>query len=902
MDKRSYLATFLIGIIALGIGVTIGYFGINKQQTHAILKYDRLTRQADQQNYQTFIDSIQAANIETNLKDLTSRPHLAGLPEDLESAQVIEQRWITDGLKVTKPKYNVLLSYPDDNNPNRVTLTNSDGTVIFQTAGVEHVYDTTQPKTVNPFIAYTPNGTVSSLLIIVAVVATALALGLGIIIGHFAVPKTSWKYDRLTKPADQRNYQIFINSIQATNIETNLKDLTSRPHLAGLPEDLESAEVIEQRWKTDGLQVTKPKYNVLLSYPDNSNPNRVTLTNSDGTVIFQTSGVEPVYDTTQPKTVNPFLAYTPNGTVSSTKLYYANYGELEDLQKLASIVGNVSLQGSIIIMRYGRIFRGDKVMHAQYFGAIGAILYNDPADYAPFGTTPDQVYDQKWYMPPSGVQRGATFPSNGDPLTPIYPSTDYMYRMREESLRFLPKIPAQPIGYGEAQIILQHMQGNEVPVEWRGTLSNVVYRYGGELLNASTIEVKTYNRLERKDTYNVIGIMKGEIEPGTVSSILDTNKIEKFLILLDRYVVIGNHRDAWSLGSLDPTSGTATLLEITRVLGEMHKNGFRPRRSLMFCSWGAEEYGLIGSVEYVEEYVKVLGARIVSYLNLDVAVDGFYKVDVKASPMLFDAIVEAGKMVPSAYDPAGQTVYGKWMQVDRNNVTNEPRIRHGLGSGSDYFAFDQLAGSSNYDATYRFNPADHKNLRSYPLYHTSYEVFSMMKTFVDPDFLAHRTMGQFTGVLALILSESPVLPLNISRYTSALIETMNSLKVTNPIDLDPLRNAINDFGKTAQDFAARSKLMDTENPYEIRIYNDQLLQFERAFLNPLGQGSDYTEMKHIIYAPPKSNQYASSGFPAVSDAIISGSKTEIEYQIAIATYFVRGALSTLKEFDKFIAV
>ncbi|CAF3577525.1 unnamed protein product [Rotaria sordida] len=458
-----------------------------------------------------------------------------------------------------------------------------------------------------------------------------------------------------------------------------------------------------------------------------------------------------------------------------------------------------------------------------------------------------------------------------------------MYRVREDSVRFLPKIPAQPIGYGEAQVILQYLQGSEVPVEWRGTLSNVTYRYGGELRNASTIEVKTYNQLERKDTYNVVGIMKGEIEP-------------------DRYVVIGNHRDAWSLGSLDPTSGTATLLEITRALGEMYKNGFRPRRSLMFCSWGAEEYGLIGSVEYVEEYVKVLGARIVSYLNLDVAVDGFYKVDVKASPMLFDAIVEAGKMVPSAYDPAEQTVYEQWMKVDRNNVTNEPKIRHGLGSGSDYFAFDQLAGSSNFDATYRFNPADHKNLGSYPLYHTSYEVFSMMKKFVDPDFLAHRTMGQFTGVLALILSESPILPLNVSRYTSALTETMNSLKIVNPTDLDPLRNAIDDFSKTAEDFVARSKLMDIKNPYEIRTYNDQLLQLERAFLNPLGQGSDYTEMKHIIYAPPKSNQYASSGFPAISDAIISDIKTEIEYQIAIATYFVRGALSTLKEFDKFIAV
>ncbi|CAF4982016.1 unnamed protein product [Rotaria sp. Silwood1] len=367
----------------------------------------------------------------------------------------------------------------------------------------------------------------SKFLVIGVVVVTALALGLGIIIGHFAITKpthnTSWKHDRLTKSADQRNYQTFIDSIQATNIEINLKDLTSRPHLAGLPEDLESAQVIEQRWITDGLKVTKPKYNVLLSYPDDNNPNRVTLTNSDGTVIFQTAGVEHVYDTTQPKTVNPFIAYTPNGTVSSSKLYYANYGQLEDLQKLASIVGNASLQSSIIIMRYGRIYRGDKVMHAQYFGAIGAILYNDPADYAPFGTTSDQVYDQKWFMPPSGTQRGSSYTSFGDPLTPIYPSTDYMYRVREDSVIFLPKIPAQPIGYGEAQIILQYMQGNEVPVEWRGTLSNVIYRYGGELREASTIEVKIYNRLERKDTYNVIGIMKGEIEP-------------------DRYIALGNHR------------------------------------------------------------------------------------------------------------------------------------------------------------------------------------------------------------------------------------------------------------------------------------------------------------------------------------------------------------------------
>ncbi|CAF1229294.1 unnamed protein product [Rotaria sordida] len=669
-----------------------------------------------------------------------------------------------------------------------------------------------------------------------------IALGVGIVIGYFVIKKQqtpdTWKYDRLTRQADKKNYQTFIDSVQAANIEANLKDLTSRPHLAGLPEDLESAEVVAERWKNDGLLVIKPKYNVLLSYPDDNNLNRVTLTSDDGSIIIQTNGTEKVYDSTQPKTVNPFLAHTPNGTVNSTKLFYGNYGALEDLQKLASVVGNASLQGSIIIMRYGSIFRGDKIMHAQYFGAIGAILYNDPADYAPFGTTADQVYDQKWYMPPSGAQRGSALSLDGDPLTPIYPSTDYMYRLKEENVKYLPRIPAQPIAYAEAQIILQYLGGNEVPVEWRGALQNVTYCYGGELYNGSTIEVKTYNRLQRKDTYDVIGIMEGDIEP-------------------DRYIVMGNHRDAWSLGAIDPTSGTATMLEITRVLGEMYKNGFRPRRSLMFCSWGAEEYGLIGSMEYVQ--------------------------------------------VPSAYDAPGQTVYDKWMRVNRNNITDEPKLTYDRGSGSDYFSFDQLVGSSNMDARYTYNSAEQRNIASHPLYHTSYEVFSMMKKFVDPDFTAHRTMGQFIGVLVLLLSETPVLQFNVTRYTTALMQAMNNLKPNDPTVLDPLRNAINDFGKTAEDFVARSKLMDRENPYEIRFYNDQLLQLERSFLNPLGQGGDYTDFKHIVFAPSKDNQYAASGFPTISDAIFNNNQTEIEYQVAIATYFVRGALSILKDFNNFFS-
>ncbi|CAF3610983.1 unnamed protein product [Rotaria sp. Silwood1] len=684
------------------------------------------------------------------------------------------------------------------------------------------------------------------LIVGITTLVTIISIGVGILIGHFAIAKsqtnTSWKHNYITQQANPEHYKKFIDSIKATNIEANLKDLASHPHMAGLAEDLESAQTMEEQWKRDGLQVTKTKYNVLLSYPDDNKPNRITLTNANGVLIMQTTGIEKSYDPKQPKTVNPFLAYTPNGTVSSSKLFYANYGRLGDLHKLASIVGNESLQGSIIIMRYGGIYRGNKVMHAQYFGAVGAILYNDPANSAPFGTSPDQVYDKTWYMPPTGAQRGSSRISKGDPLTPIYPSTDYMYRVKEENVKFLPKIPAQPISYSEAQLIFQYMQGSEVISDWRGALSNVTYRYGGELVYST---------------------------------------------------------DAWSLGAVDSISGTATLLEITRVIGQMYKDGFRPRRSLMFCSWSAEEYGLIGSVEYVQEYVKVLGARVVSYLNIDAPVRGNYTIHVGASPILFDIIVEASKMVSSAYDPPDQTIYDKWMKSHWNNVTHEPKIRYGLGSSSDFYAFNQLAGSSNFDAVYQFNPTDHGNIDMYPLYHTSYETFSMVKNFIDPDFIAHRTMAQFIGVLGLILCETNIVPFNVMRYTMVFKQLLKKTQQNNT-DFSILQNAIDDFEKAAKDFVTRSKSLNIKNPYEIRAYNDQLLQLERAFLNPLGQGLDYPDYKHIIFAPAKTDQYSASGFPTINDALVGDNQIEMNQEIAIVVYFIRGALSILKQFDKFM--
>ncbi|CAF1046308.1 unnamed protein product [Didymodactylos carnosus] len=605
--------------------------------------------------------------------------------------------------------------------------------------------------------------------------------------------------------------------------------------MAGTPDDLRSANVIFDRWKNDGLTVFKPSYNVLLSYPNNETVNRVIVRNG-ATILVETEGKEKIYDPQLPPTVNPFLAYTPNGTFTSSNLYYANYGRLEDFENLIAKVSLTALQNSTVICRYGKIFRGDKVMHAQQFGAKAAILYNDPQDYAPFGTTQDVTYNNTWFLPDSGAQRGSSYTSNGDPLTPIYPSKDYMFHLNED-IDTLPKIPAQPISYTEARDIMQYMTGEDVPDEWKGAMT-VPYKYGGPLNNSNTITVTSYNKREPRDTYNVIGIMEGEIEPG-----------------------------------------------------------FKPRRSLMFCSWGAEEYGLIGSVEWVQEYVKVLSARIVSYLNLDVAVEGNWTVDVKSSPLLYNVIVDAAKTVPSAYD-GSKTVHDKWMEVHNN----EPKIEYGLGSGSDFLAFDQLAGSSNFDTSYGFDPKSHGNLGSYPLYHTSYEVFSMVEKFVDPEFKAHQTMGQFTGALALRLSESALIPFSVEHYTKALNIALADLEKEKPLNtnLTSLKISIDEYGAAAVDFVEKAKDIDKNNPYAIRVYNDQLLQLERAFINPHGLASDTPDFKHIIYAPSKGNQYAASGFPSITGAFATGDSEEIKKQISIATYFIKGATSVLKQPFNFI--
>jgi N-acetylated-alpha-linked acidic dipeptidase len=275
----------------------------------------------------------------------------------------------------------------------------------------------------------------------------------------------------------------------------------------------------------------------------------------------------------------------------------------------------------------------------------------DPADYA---QDPDhKVFPETWWLPGSGTQRGTTLEGDSDPLTPNYPSTATAYRIPEASSPMLPQIPVHPIGYNDAYYFLKDMAGPAVPDGWQGGL-NFTYHVGPGYISSSwkiRLRVTTHNR--RANISDVFGLIKGSVEP-------------------DRYVLLGNHRDAWVFGGVDPTSATALMVELSRVTMELIAEGWKPRRSIVFCSWDAEEYGLIGSFEWVEEFVKLLGSRAVAYLNVDYVLDSNMSMIAAAMPTMNDVVFQAAKAVKSPHNPE-RTVYDDWLETfPGTDINNKP--------------------------------------------------------------------------------------------------------------------------------------------------------------------------------------------------------------------------------------
>ncbi|CAF0790038.1 unnamed protein product [Didymodactylos carnosus] len=641
----------------------------------------------------------------------------------------------------------------------------------------------------------------------------------GILIGRFAIPRHSLAQQQQSNSLNNKVVnddavlniknltKKFLDLVDTNEIMKNLQQLSQRTHLAGTSDDSEEALSIAQQWKDYGLDVTIHPYQVLLSYPDSTVPNRVSVLDTNGRIIYQTNGSESTYaeDGNLPfdRIVKPFLAYTPDGIVQSRKLFYLNYCTLTDFKTFETVANIAELIGNIIICRFGRIYRGNKVsywliMLAQKHGVIGVILYNDPADFASSGISPDKTYPNSYFLPDMGMQRGSTLSGSGDPLTKNYPSTDYMYRNPITNNTYLPKIVAQQIGYREARELFLLMTGGKVNSSWTGALSNVDYVYGGVVKNSLTIQISTYNKLQTRTVNNVIGTITGNIEP-------------------DRYIVIGSHFDSWTLGSIDNDGSMAVLLELSRVFQLLIKSGWKPRRSVIFCAWAAEEYGIVGSMEWVEEIF--IGLLIGGYVLL-----------MEMSPLLYDVVVETAKNVKSAY--GNETIYQEWVQIAGSANNIQQFFTMGLGATSDFNGFNQIVGSSNLAMSYAHDKDYAKNIASYPLYHTQYETFRLVKNFIDQTFEAHQSVARMYGLLAII---------------------------------------------------------------NTRMASDQLLQLERAFINPLGNDLENPDLKHTVFAPSRNNRYNAAGFPTITDAIDDNDISNTQRQIAYVTYFIRSAITVLQQ-------
>uniref|UniRef100_A0A7N5KN34 N-acetylated-alpha-linked acidic dipeptidase 2 n=1 Tax=Ailuropoda melanoleuca TaxID=9646 RepID=A0A7N5KN34_AILME len=579
-------------------------------------------------------------------------------------------------------------------------------------------------------------------------------------------------------------------------------------------------------------------------------------------LIFNTSYLEPPPDGYENVTgiVPPYNAFSAQGTPEGD-LIYVNYARTEDFFKLEREM-NINCSGKIVIARYGKIFRGNKVKNAMLAGAIGIILYSDPADYFAPAVQP---YPKGWNLPGTAAQRGNVLNLNGagDPLTPGYPAKEYTFRLDVKEGVGIPKIPVHPIGYNDAEILLRKVR----------------------------MHVHNINRITR--IYNVIGTIRGSVEP-------------------DRYVILGGHRDSWVFGGIDPTSGAAVLQEVAQSFGKLRSGGWRPRRTIIFASWDAEEFGLLGSTEWAEENVKILQERSVAYINSDSSIEGNYTLRVDCTPLLYQLVYKLTKEISSPDDGfESKSLYESWLEKDPSfeNI-NFPRINK-LGSGSDFEAYFQRLGIASGRARYTKNRKT-DTYSSYPLYHTIYETFELVENFYDPTFKKQLSVAQLRGALVYELADSEIIPFNIEDYAKALKNYATSIYNLSKkhdqqlrdhgVSFDSLFSAVKNFSDAASDFHRRLTQVDLNNPIAVRIMNDQLMLLERAFIDPLGlPGRRF--YRHIIFAPSSHNKYAGESFPGIYDALFDvenkedsrSAWREVKKHLSIAAFTIQAAAGTLTE-------
>ncbi len=650
-----------------------------------------------------------------------------------------------------------------------------------------------------------------------------------------------------------------------------MKRLSAEPHHLGSAYDKQNAEFIRDKFRSWGFDAKLEEFDVLFPTPTERALEMIAPT------VYKAALKEPVLsedpDSSDANQLPIYNAYSADGDVTG-ELVYVNYGVPADYERLEKM--GVDVRGKIVIARYGASWRGIKPKVAYEHGAIGCIIYSDPRDDGYFQ---GDVYPKGPYRPDHGAQRGSVMDMPihpGDPLTPGWGAVKNARRIKREESNVILKIPVLPISYGDALPLLKSLGGPVAPEPWRGALP-ITYHVGP---GAARVRLKLKFDWSLKTLYNVIARINGSQYP-------------------DEWIVYGNHHDAWVNGAEDPTSGMVTVMEAGRAMGEMVKQGWRPKRTIILCAWDGEEQGLLGSTEWVETHAEELKQKAVVYLNSDSTGKGW--MNAGGSHTLEAFVNEVSKAIPQP--GANKSLWEALRDRRLEQASNEAEKRAireradqpigALGSGSDYTPFIQHLGIASLNTGMGGEGGG-------GIYHSVYDTFAWYTRFSDGTFEYGRALAQFNSSIVARLADADVLPFGftnfaetVGRYADEVERLSRQSSPPQPIDFAELRSAVQSLGESARRYEealAKAQTSGFAQVKDFRSLNRALYTSERKMTSEEGLPRR-PWFKHQIYAPGFYTGYGVKTLPGIREAIEQKQWSEVGQQMKKVVDTLRGLAS-----------
>lgn len=684
----------------------------------------------------------------------------------------------------------------------------------------------------------------------------------------------------------------FQDTVVAGNIRESMRRLSARPHNVGSAYDKDNAEWILARFKEWGFDAHIENFDVLFPTPKERIVELVAPTKFRAKLQEPAVSVDPTSNQT-PEQLPTYNAYSADGDVTAP-LVYVNYGNREDYEELDRM--GISVKGAIVITRYGSGWRGIKPKVAAEHGAVGCLIYSDPRGDGFFH---GDDYPTGGWRPRDGVQRGSVMDTDypGDPLTPGVGAVPGAKRLDVKEAKTITRIPVLPISYSDAQPLLAALQGQVAPDAWRGGLP-ITYHVGP---GAARVHLKVTSNWDLKPLYDVIATLKGS----------DPNQ----------WVIRGNHHDAWVNGADDPISGQSAMLEEARALGELHKQGWTPKRTIIYCAWDGEEPGLLGSVEWVETHVDDLRKHAVTYVNSDSSSRGYLSVggtqDLQGvvAGVAHDITDPEKKISVFERTHLHAIIQAKDAEEKGKLRKRDDLVLGDLGDGSDFTSFQDFAGISSLNVGYGGEEEGTQ-------YHSIYDDFYWYTHYADPDFVYERALAQTAGSVVLRLADADLLPFDytpqadaIAKYESDLEKLLKDKQeeiternteilegaftatadphktfVPPPVDpvppymnFAPMKNSIEKMKKSSERYSKalakfRSATDGAVSPSSLETVNADLLGISRMFLNDKGlPGRPW--FKNQIYAPGAYTGYGAKPVAAVREFMDEKKWKEADEQI-----------------------